>query len=1063
MSSTASATSSKPSWKSRFSGSRRGSKSRLTASGDQSIGSSQNNDPHSVYSEELSASQSRASLSASRKGRRGMRGRLRKMLGDESSTTTEDPLKLNQVKSSGTHYTAATAPAVLPASATGTKATKATTSNLPSPGSNNSNKVKKASLSSSTSGDTSPTNPQSPATGSRSSSGGNKNRKSILKMEASGPTNTNAAIAAAAPDNTMTKEEYEAVLAKQARKERDGFCRRVNQYDGQVIEVDEKPTYELGNYLGGGVAGVVYEGHRLRPKEDYPVRNGIMEGDVPRNMWNQPGTIQPAQHSPMALTAPIFCSTSTAGSCLGPTMTTQPVPSAPKSTTSTSGAATVVSTASTSEERKSSAQGDTDMAIEATDEVQGSVVLDVIDAPSRSAHAARAASMSENDTGVDNNGAVGAIAMKGVPNFGLLDETVAIKILNPVGFRLLTADAVGSAIVVREGIEMEDNVKDGTHPLTYKHVWWLINPNSRNLRTLQRYSGSQSMPLEGNSNTNNQKSSKRVDVDRGSPEKGLRLSLVAAFKDPKTGALKELPLTKCIEIWGHVPFSATDKQFEEMMEAIERVNSGQAPPPGEEDQDEMTGVSTATDAKEGMQPCAPSRVGTEVSEGEGDNTTTGGDASTAPVDLKSGTRARTGLYRAAASTRQNLYCQSLNAYIAVPAVPPKYLRWLRQRRAATKEIRNMMLIGRHRNVVHLYEVLELIQDSKSTMFLILELVRGGELFDLISSNSTAPTKIEPSEIPDGWSEAEVCMRKFFLELASGIHYCHSNGIAHRDLKPENLLVHTGPTEEATLKIADFGLSATFGITRMQNELDMQSPPASPKNSGSFGAFETSQHSLSDAGGGMTGNCDASPITDSVNNISAFGVSALSFLTCGAVEDVFCPNNEEDTDQQPSPLRRMTSVVGSPHYVAPEIISQNDDDKHKSRRKSSGGGPGYDGTKADVWSAGVILYAMLFRSLPFGEDLLRCPRYQSFAKWYAEARRFGSRRSTAAAALNPIFSEADEEMMGPHWFFPSAASAQSRDLIVAMLNPDPEERLSIEMVLQHSWTARDPSTYNKAMS
>jgi serine/threonine protein kinase len=42
----------------------------------------------------------------------------------------------------------------------------------------------------------------------------------------------------------------------------------------------------------------------------------------------------------------------------------------------------------------------------------------------------------------------------------------------------------------------------------------------------------------------------------------------------------------------------------------------------------------------------------------------------------------------------------------------------------------MMLIARHRNVVHFYEVLEYIQDAKSTMFLILELVRGGELFHL---------------------------------------------------------------------------------------------------------------------------------------------------------------------------------------------------------------------------------------------------------------------------------------------------------------------------------------------
>ena len=52
----------------------------------------------------------------------------------------------------------------------------------------------------------------------------------------------------------------------------DNFTRRVNSYDGQTITCTDsnKPTYEVGNYLGGGVAGVVYEGKRLRPKHEYP-------------------------------------------------------------------------------------------------------------------------------------------------------------------------------------------------------------------------------------------------------------------------------------------------------------------------------------------------------------------------------------------------------------------------------------------------------------------------------------------------------------------------------------------------------------------------------------------------------------------------------------------------------------------------------------------------------------------------------------------------------------------------------------------------------------------------
>jgi serine/threonine protein kinase len=188
------------------------------------------------------------------------------------------------------------------------------------------------------------------------------------------------------------------------------------------------------------------------------------------------------------------------------------------------------------------------------------------------------------------------------------------------------------------------------------------------------------------------------------------------------------------------------------------------------------------------------------------------------------------------------------------------------------------------------------------------------------------------------------------------------------------------------------------------------------------------------------------VKDSMDKLIASGASALSFLICGAMETVLCIPSGNALIDGPAALRRMTSVVGSPHYVAPEIIAQHD---QKGRRGSKLAG--YDGSKADVWSAGVILYAMLFRSLPFGEDLLRCPRIQSYRKWYDEVRELGGRRSSAAGALIPYNSGADErEFLGPHWFFPAATSKESRDLIVAMLNPKPEDRLSVAQVLEHQW-------------
>lgn len=37
------------------------------------------------------------------------------------------------------------------------------------------------------------------------------------------------------------------------------LSRKVDSFDGQTITMGGKPGYELGGFLGGGAAGVVYE------------------------------------------------------------------------------------------------------------------------------------------------------------------------------------------------------------------------------------------------------------------------------------------------------------------------------------------------------------------------------------------------------------------------------------------------------------------------------------------------------------------------------------------------------------------------------------------------------------------------------------------------------------------------------------------------------------------------------------------------------------------------------------------------------------------------------------
>ncbi|KAG0461246.1 hypothetical protein HPP92_021543 [Vanilla planifolia] len=103
-----------------------------------------------------------------------------------------------------------------------------------------------------------------------------------------------------------------------------------------------------------------------------------------------------------------------------------------------------------------------------------------------------------------------------------------------------------------------------------------------------------------------------------------------------------------------------------------------------------------------------------------------------------------------------------------------------------REISIMKLV-RHPHVVLLHEVLA----SRKKIYIILEFITGGELFDKIVHHG----KLNEND-----------SRKYFQQLIDGVDYCHNKGVCHRDLKPENLLLDS----QGNLKISDFGLSALRG-------------------------------------------------------------------------------------------------------------------------------------------------------------------------------------------------------------------------------------------------------------
>ncbi|PWN33287.1 Pkinase-domain-containing protein, partial [Meira miltonrushii] len=106
---------------------------------------------------------------------------------------------------------------------------------------------------------------------------------------------------------------------------------------------------------------------------------------------------------------------------------------------------------------------------------------------------------------------------------------------------------------------------------------------------------------------------------------------------------------------------------------------------------------------------------------------------------------------------------------------------------------------------------------------------------------------------------------------------------------------------------------------------------------------------------------------------------------------------------------MATSCGSPCYAAPELVVQDGL---------------YAGSAVDVWSCGVILYAMLAGYLPFDDD---------------PANPDGDN-------INLLY----KYIMATPLSFPDYIGPQPRDLLCRMLVPDPLKRTTLAGVMAHPW-------------
>ncbi|PNW76914.1 hypothetical protein CHLRE_11g481104v5 [Chlamydomonas reinhardtii] len=298
------------------------------------------------------------------------------------------------------------------------------------------------------------------------------------------------------------------------------------------------------------------------------------------------------------------------------------------------------------------------------------------------------------------------------------------------------------------------------------------------------------------------------------------------------------------------------------------------------------------------------------------------------------------------------------------------------------------------------------------------------------------------------------------------------GVVHRDLKLENLLLSAEREEMAMIKVIDMGCStflpfydraASPAAVAAHQVASGEEPAAvaavaaaaaataaatatAAVAGGDEGEAPRQQHSAQSGSASslkavMGSNAEAAVEAAAAAAVAAVSVTKAQAASSGGGQHTEArsapaqpPKHHQHQQQHPhqhehhqhqhqqpqqaphgGPRRPLlTDRLGSPHYIAPEVLS----------------GCGYDHA-ADVWSAGVVAFALLSGRMPFGAG-----------------RGGGGGGGGGEEAVLRRVREGTIDLSGPAW---ARVSPAARRVVAAMLTRDPAQRPSARQLLrQHDW-------------